>query len=88
MWGHARVVASHCPDIAVGERVYGYLPAATHLDVIPGKISASGFTDMADHRQPMSIFYNQYSRLAADPEHDPAHEDARMILAPCSRPAF
>lgn len=23
MWGHARVVESNCPDIAVGERVYG-----------------------------------------------------------------
>lgn len=88
MWGHARVVASHCPDIAVGERVYGYLPAATHLDVIPGKITASGFTDMADHRQPMSVFYNQYSRLAADPEHDPAHEDARMIFGPLFKTGF
>ena len=88
MWGHAHVEASHCPDIAVGERVYGYLPAATHLDVVPGKITASGFTDMAEHRQPMSPFYNQYSRLAADPEHDPAHEDARMIFGPLFKTGF
>ncbi len=88
MWGHATVAASKCPDIAVGERVYGYLPAATHLDVVPGKISEGGFTDMAEHRQPMSPFYNQYSRLAADPEHDPAHEDARMIFGPLFKTGF
>ncbi len=88
MWGHARVVESDCPDITVGERVYGYLPMATHLDVVPGKISASGFVDMAEHRQPMSPIYNQYSRLAADPEHDPAREGERMIFGPLFKTGF
>ena len=68
------MIESNHPEIAVSERVYGYLPMATHLDVVPGKVSAGGFADMADYRQPMSPIYNQYSRLAADPEHDPARE--------------
>ena len=88
MWGHARVTESNNPDIAVGERVYGYLPMATHLDVMPGKISRGGFTDMTDYRQPMSPFYNQYSRLAADPEHDPAREGERMIFGPLFKTGF
>ena len=88
MWGHARVVESNSPDFAVGERVYGYLPMASHLDVIPGKVSASGFVDMAPHRQPMSPIYNQYSRLAADPEHDPAREGERMIFGPLFKTGF
>jgi len=88
MWGHARVIESRCPDIAVGERVYGYLPMASHLDVQPGKITASGFADMAEHRQPMSSIYNQYARLAADPEHDPAREGERMIFGPLFRTGF
>lgn len=88
MWGHAVVEASDCPDISVGERVYGYLPTATTLDILPGKVTPGGFTDMAEHRQPMSPFYNQYSRLAADPEHDPAHEDARMIFGPLFKTGF
>ena len=88
MWGHAKVLESHCPDIAVGERVYGYLPMATHLDVVPGKVSAGGFTDMAAHRQPMSPIYNQYSRLAADPEHDPAKEAERMLFGPLFKTGF
>lgn len=88
MWGHAVVEASNHPDIAVGERVYGYLPMGTHLDVLPDKISRGQFTDMAAHRQPMSVFYNQYSRLAADPEHDPAREAQRMIFGPLFKTGF
>jgi hypothetical protein len=88
MWGHGVVEASNHPDIAVGERVYGYLPMGTHLDVLPDKISRGQFTDMAAHRQPMSVFYNQYSRLDADPEHDPAREAQRMIFGPLFKTGF
>ncbi len=88
MWGHARVIESHHPDIAVGERVYGYLPMASHLDVRPGKVGPSGFLDTTDYRQPMSPVYNSYTRLAADPEHDPAREAERMIFGPLFRTGF
>jgi Protein of unknown function (DUF2855) len=88
MWGHAVVEASNHADIGVGERVYGYLPIGTHLDVLPGKVADGQFMDMTDYRQPMSIFYNQYSRLAADPEHDPAREDARMLFGPLFKTGF
>jgi Protein of unknown function (DUF2855) len=88
MWGHAVVEASDHPEIAVGERVYGYLPMASHLDVEVGHVSAGSFSDVAAHRQPMSPFYSQYSRLAADPEHDPAREDARMIFGPLFKTGF
>ncbi|AWW74987.1 hypothetical protein CD351_11170 [Erythrobacter sp. KY5] len=88
MWGHAKVIESNSDEIDVGERVYGYLPMATHLDVIPGKVSDSSFMDMAEHRQPMSPIYNQYSRLAADPEHDPAREAERMIYGPLFKTGF
>ena len=88
MWGHARVIESNHPDIAVGERVYGYLPMASHLDVRPGKVTAGGFLDTTDYRQPMSPVYNTYTRLAADPEHDPAREAERMIFGPLFRTGF
>lgn len=88
MWGHARVIASNHPDIAVGERVYGYLPMASHLDVRPGKVTDGGFIDTTDYRQPMSPVYNSYTRLAADPEHDPTREAERMIFGPLFRTGF
>ena len=88
VWGHARVVASRCADLAVGERVYGYLPMASHLIAQPGKISAGLFRDMAAHRQAMSPVYNQYRRLDADPAHDPAREDLRMLFEPLFLTSF
>lgn len=88
VWGYARVVASAVPEIAVGERVYGYLPMASHVIVQPGKISAGLFRDMAAHRQPMSAVYNQYRRLSADPAHDPAREDMRMLFEPLFLTSF
>lgn len=88
MWGHAVVTESRHPEIMVGERVYGYLPMGDSLDVLPTGVSAGGFTDAAAHRQPMSPIYNQYSRLAADPEHDPAREAERMIFGPLFKTGF
>jgi hypothetical protein len=88
MWGHAKVIDSRHPEITVGERVYGYLPMASHLDVRPGKVTPSGFLDTTDHRQPMSPVYNSYTRLAADPEHDPDREAERMIFGPLFRTGF
>lgn len=88
MWGHAAVEESAHEDFKQGERVYGYLPMATHLTVMPGKVSDHGFMDMAAHRQPMSPIYNQYSRIAADPEHDAGKENERMIFGPLFKTGF
>ena len=88
MWGHAKVIESNHPDIAEGERVYGYLPMAEQLVVLPGKVTPSGFVDTIAHRQPMAAIYNQYSRLAADPEHDPARENERMIFGPLFKTGY
>ncbi len=88
MWGHAVVTESNTSAVAVAERVYGYLPMATHLDVEPGDISPGQFRDLTAHRQPMSPFYNLYSRLAADPEHVAEREDARMIFGPLFKTGF
>ncbi|WP_114520143.1 DUF2855 family protein [Altererythrobacter sp. ZODW24] len=88
MWGHAVVEQSNNDAFKVGERVYGYLPMGTHLDVEPGKVSESSFMDMAAHRQPMSPIYNGYSRLAADLEHDAAREPERMIFGPLFKTGY
>jgi len=47
-----------------------------------GQVGASGFSDMASHRQEMDAFYNLYSRTAADPGYDPAREAEQMLLRP------
>jgi len=88
MWGHAVVTESRNEAFALGERVYGYLPMGTQFDVVPGNVTEASFSDMTDYRQPMSPVYNNYSRLAADPEHDPARENERMIYGPLFKTGF
>lgn len=63
VWGFASVVASEHADLRVGERIYGYLPMASHLVVEPSNVSAAGFVDSAEHRKKLAIIYNQYNRL-------------------------
>lgn len=87
-WGFARVVASRCSEIAVGERVYGFLAMASHLIVVPGRIGRGLFRDMAAHRQPMSAVYNQYRRLAAELPATPEREALRMLFEPLFLTSF
>ena len=82
VWGHARVVASNADGFDVGERVYGYLPMASHLVVAPGAVKAGSFADTAPHRQHLAAVYNQYRRLAGDPGHHPDREDIRAVFEP------
>lgn len=67
VWGHARVLATGHPDIAVGTEVYGLLPMATHLLVAPASVDARGFTDASPHRADRASVYNRYLFRASDP---------------------
>jgi hypothetical protein len=83
VWGHARVEESAHPEIAVGQRFYGYWPMSTHLTV-QAKAGKSGFLDAAPHRQPMAVIYNQY--LAVGDE-EPS-EAYRALLQPLFMTSF
>ncbi|MEO1169318.1 MAG: DUF2855 family protein [Pseudomonadota bacterium] len=88
VWGFATVAESRHPDIATGERVYGYLPMSSHVVVEPGKVTDGTFSDMAAHRQPMNPVYNNYRRLAADPAHNPELEAHRALFEPLFMTSF
>ena len=77
VWGHARVEASNHPDLAVGQRFYGYYPMSTHLTVTPRK-TRTGFADAAPHREGLPPVYNQYQAVG---EAGPA-EDFQALLRP------
>lgn len=85
VWGFAKVVASSHADIPVGERVYGYLPMATHLIADPGKVTEAGFVDMAEPRQGLAIIYNQYHRLGNEEQ---KHEAERALFQPLFTTSF
>ena len=91
VWGFADVVEVGPGGVAgltEGTRVYGYLPMSTELVVRPTRVDARGFVDASEHRAPMAAAYNHYARTDADPAHDPAHEDAQMLLRPLVTTAF
>jgi hypothetical protein len=82
VWGFATVAESACEGVTVGERVYGYLPMATHLVVQPVRIGPGGFADGAAHRAELAPIYNQLTRCAADPGYRADREAEQALLRP------
>lgn len=82
VWGFATVTESLCPDIAVGERFYGYYPMSSEVILQPVRLTPAGFAEGSEHRAKLHAVYNGYSRCSADPFHAPATENAEAILRP------
>ena len=81
VWGYADVVASNCAGLAAGERLFGYMPMATHLIIQPRKITPYGLADGAPHRAKLASIYNRYVRVNRS-RRDTSHEDRHMIFYP------
>ena len=82
VWGFAVVSESRAQGVAVGQRVYGYFPAGSHLVVTPGRVRETGFVDTATHRQELAAAYQQYVFCAADPGWQPRLEGLQAVLKP------
>ncbi|MES3025785.1 MAG: DUF2855 family protein [Pseudomonadota bacterium] len=81
-WGFGTVESSDCAEIPVGERLFGFFPPATHVDLLPQGIKRHVLFDGAAHRAKLPPAYNRYSRVAAEPGYDAAQDEARMLLTP------
>ena len=88
VWGFAEVIESNAADVPVGERLFGYFPPATHLDLLPTQVSAPRFVDGAEHRSKLPQGYNTYYRVLAEPGYDAATDDLRMLLWPLHITSF
>jgi Protein of unknown function (DUF2855) len=78
VWGFADVVASAVEGIELGERLYGFLPIATHVYLRPERLTQRGFYDGTE----LPSMYNQYTRCAADPVYLPELENIQALLRP------
>ena len=87
-WGYADVVSSKHPSLSVGDRVYGFLPIASHVVMKPGKVSPGGFTDMRTCRSVVPPFYNEYAMTASEPGYAPEFEEAIMLFRPLFGTSF
>lgn len=82
VWGFADVTASQHPEIVVGDRIWGFLPMASHVVLRPDAVSPRSFVDAAPHRTGLPVIYNTYQRTALDPAALTALEDERCLLFP------
>lgn len=88
VWGFAEVVRSNVDEVPVGDRLFGYFPPASHLDLVPTHISPLRLVDGAEHRSQLPQGYNTYYRVKAEPGYDPANDDLRMLLWPLHITSF
>ena len=88
VWGFADVIETNCPDVPVGDRLYGYWPMASHLVMQPAKVGETRLFDGAAHRRELPPVYNSYARVKGEPAYEAEMDDARMALFPLYATSF
>jgi hypothetical protein len=82
VWGFGEVIASRHPGIAIGERLFGYFPMATHLVIEAADVGKRSLRDAAAHRQGVAPVYNAYARVSGDPAFAGRQGDYQALLLP------
>ena len=82
VWGFGDVIASKHPAIPEGERLFGYLPMATHLVIDAADVTKRSLRDAAAHRQGVAPVYNAYARVGGDPAFAGRQGDYQALLRP------
>lgn len=77
-WGE--VIASAHPDVALGERTWGFYPYSTHHKILAGKISSDSFSDVSKHRANHAPIYTQFDRSSTNPIYEKTREDQDSLL--------
>jgi len=82
VWGFAEVERSEAEGVEPGTRVYGYLPASTHLVVTPARAGERGFVDGSPHKEALPSAYHRYLTTGSDPFYRVDTEEIQMLLRP------
>lgn len=82
LWGFADVVASRVDGLPEGARLYGYLPTAGELLVLPQQAEARGFREVSPHRATLPSAYNTYRLTTGDPTYEADREDLQVLFRP------
>jgi hypothetical protein len=88
VWGFAKVSHSNHPDIQVGQKVFGYLPMASHVLVRAHKLNPFGFSDGHPQRKSISPVYDNYIYCDKDPGYNPARESWQLNFRPLFMTSF
>jgi hypothetical protein len=84
VWGFAEVVASASEALDEGERLFGYLPMASHVCLTPEQ-RGGAVVDTAEHRAELPPVYNRYRRVGGAPSEGDARE---LVLRPLLMTSF
>jgi NADPH:quinone reductase-like Zn-dependent oxidoreductase len=87
LWGYAEVVASEVDSVKSGDRIFGYLPSASHLLVTPSPLGVDRFRDGAPHRDGLMPIYNEYTVVAGAPR-SPDRENLTALYRPLFMTSF
>jgi hypothetical protein len=82
VWGFADVTQSRCEGVAIGDHLYGYFPMASHVTLLPARVTDNSFYDAAPHRAELHPVYNQYVFSRTDPLYTADTEDIQALLRP------
>lgn len=82
VWGFAEVERSDADGVEPGTRVYGFLPASSHLVVAPASAGERGFVDGSSHREALPSAYHRLLATEPDPFYRADTEEIQMLLRP------
>jgi hypothetical protein len=88
VWGFGRVAKSSRPDVAVGERLYGYWPMSSDVLLTIGRATPATLTESSPHRAELASVYNTYVRAAADPSMPSGSEPYVSLMRPLFATSF
>lgn len=88
VWGFATAVESRSPSIAVGERVYGYLPMSETFVLTPGEKKHGAFAETGAQRAGLAPVYNNYVFNAGDPLFAHETEALQVLFRPLFTTSF
>lgn len=86
VWGFAVVDDPGNTPLQKGERIWGYLPAASHATLTPARLRPEGFADASPHRADLPPVYNRYTRCP--PGQTARSESIQALLQPLFLTAF
>jgi hypothetical protein len=76
--GIGRIVRSTNPDLAVGDRYFGFYPM-TDLHLVSATARTGGFVDAGDHRAKHAATYRTFNLVALDPAYSSEREGQYLI---------
>jgi hypothetical protein len=74
------VISSNNDQIQVGEKVWGFMPMATHVKILAGRISDSRFSDISPYRDGLATLYAAFERVKSNPFHSTKNENYEILV--------